>query len=196
MADICGPFTLEQLDLFGNLDGLAFSLDSEIWSSADTCILEFSGDITGVADVSASGILERTGEAIITASGSLESDAVVEKVGEAIITGSAELSAVIQRILSGEGSFFGEGSLSAAGGLTVNAVAFIVGNGDIVVDPIKIVFSGGSITAAGLIAANGYIYGQEWSDVADDANTWTTVSPESNIWTTRTSGSNTWLQRG
>ena len=56
MADVCGPFTLEGLDQFGTLDSLAFSLDSSVWTSANTCILEFSSSVTGTAQAIADAI--------------------------------------------------------------------------------------------------------------------------------------------
>jgi hypothetical protein len=48
MADVCGPFTLEDLDQFGDLDSLAFSLDSEIWTLASTCIFDVSLATTAI----------------------------------------------------------------------------------------------------------------------------------------------------
>lgn len=73
MAEICGPFTLEQLDLFGTLDSLAFSLDDAVWESANTCILEGAGEINGIGTMSAlTGYLKDsdaafTGYALMTA---------------------------------------------------------------------------------------------------------------------------------
>jgi hypothetical protein len=74
------------------------------------------------------------------------------------------------------------------------------------------------VSVNGIATTNvvGYIYGEEWGDVAPEDNTWTlssvgsnnwtTVSPESNewtpvpsqdnTWTTQTQGSNTWLPNG
>jgi hypothetical protein len=72
----------------------------------------------------------------------------------------------------------------------------VLGNGELFVRPSRTTFAAGSFVASGDILVNGYIYGQEWSAVADEANTWTTVSPESNTWTTRTSGTNTWQRLG
>ncbi len=48
MADVCGPFTLEQLDLFGSIDSLAFSLDSTVWTDANVCIIEAAASASGV----------------------------------------------------------------------------------------------------------------------------------------------------
>ncbi len=54
-ADVCGPFTLEQLDLFGgNLDALPYSLDDPIWTLSTTCVLYGEGNVTGVGNVTAS----------------------------------------------------------------------------------------------------------------------------------------------
>jgi hypothetical protein len=192
----CGPWVLEDLDQYGSLDSLSFSLDSAVWTSADTCILKFEGAITGEGAVTASGSLTREGEATITGSGTLISDAYRERSAEAILTGTADVVAAAQRVRSGEGFFSGEGFLAATGGLEVNAIAFILGDGEIIVGATLIAAGRAGITGVTSLGASGYVYGQEWSPVAEDANTWTTVSPESNVWTTRTSGSNTWLQRG
>lgn len=67
MADICGPYTLEQLDLFNNLDDLAFSLDSAIWTSADTCIFEGAASVSASATTSAEAIRIRLSAASVTA---------------------------------------------------------------------------------------------------------------------------------
>lgn len=196
MADVCGPFTLEQLDLFGNIDGLAFSLDSAVWTSADTCILEFSGAITGEGTATAGGYLIRDGEGAITGSGEVVAAAYREREGEGSILGSAELTATSSRIRDGQAEFFAEGFLEATGGLEFNAVAFVLGDGELYVFPQRTTLAAGSIIASGSLNAPGYIYGEEWSVVNDEANTWTTVSPESNVWTTVTPGTNTWQLRG
>jgi hypothetical protein len=49
----CGPWTLDQLDAFGSLESLAFSLDDPIWESPDTCILDAQAQITGVGTLTA-----------------------------------------------------------------------------------------------------------------------------------------------
>jgi len=93
-------------------------------------------------------------------------------------------------------SIFGEGTLTASGGLEVNAVAFVIGSGELIVIP-SITFSSiVALQATGALSGSGYIYGQEWSDVAEESNTWTPVAVESNTWTPVTAGSNTWAQNG
>ena len=42
---IQGP-SVEQLDLWGNLDALLWSLDSDIWPEAELCLLDISGKVT------------------------------------------------------------------------------------------------------------------------------------------------------
>ena len=72
----------------------------------------------------------------------------------------------------------------------------MLGNAFVYARPTRTTFSSADFVASGNVLADGYIYGEEWSSVGEDANTWTTTIPESNIWTTRTPGTNTWLQRG
>ena len=192
----CGPWVLEDLDQFGNIDSLAFSLDSAIWASADTCILDFSGAITGQGSVIAAGKRTRTAEGVISGFGSLDGNGLRERLFSGSIQAAGFLSSGTTRTRTADGSIFGIGSLSAFGGLQVDAIAFILGNGEIVVNGQLIANKSATFFGISSVNATGYIYGQEWSAVADEANTWTTVSPESNVWTTRTSGTNTWLQRG
>jgi hypothetical protein len=69
-ADVCGPFTLEQLDLFGgNLDTLAFSLDDAVWTSANTCVLYGEGQVSATGNLDTVVIRIRPGEGAISAVG-------------------------------------------------------------------------------------------------------------------------------
>jgi hypothetical protein len=135
MADICGPFTLEDLDQFGTLDSLPFSLNSSVWTSTTTCIMFFASDISNTATVSALGGMN------VEASGSIEANA----------------------------------TLSAEASRTRNGVI--------------------DIAAMGAMSIEGYIYGEEWSDVSEESNTWSIVSANSNTWTNVPAGTNTWLRQ-
>ena len=50
MADICGPFTLDQLDQFGKVDAIQITFDSPIWQSTDTCITLNAGSASAFPD--------------------------------------------------------------------------------------------------------------------------------------------------
>ena len=73
MADQCGPWSIDDLDLFGTIDSIEITLDSPIWESADTCILEFSGAITGEGTAQAQASYEAAGAADVAGSGVLAS---------------------------------------------------------------------------------------------------------------------------
>jgi hypothetical protein len=51
------------------------------------------------------------------------------------------------------------------------------------------------VDAISSIIINGYIYGEEWSDVSEESNTWSIVSANSNTWTNVPAGTNTWLRQ-
>ena len=172
MADVCGPFTLDQLDGFGTLDSLAFSLDSAIWTSPDTCILQSSAAITGEGSVEASGNATRNGEAVITASGTVIADAFRERTAEAIIVGSSDLVSEGIRIRTAAGSITGELFLSANGGFEAFGVAFLFGDGQLVVDAQITAAGEGKFTGAWTVDSAGYIYGEEWRPVPADTNVW------------------------
>ena len=197
MADQCGPWSIDDLDLFGTIDSIEITLDSPIWESADTCILEFSGAITGEGSVETAANYTAEGTGTIAGAGTLASGAERTRTVEGIIAGAGTLATACVRIRADNlASIFGEGTLTAFGGLEQNAIAIVLGGGEIVVIP-SITFSSlGALQATGALSGSGYIYGQEWSDVAEESNTWTPVAVVSNTWTPRTAGSNTWAQNG
>jgi hypothetical protein len=85
---------------------------------------------------------------------------------------------------------------TASGGLEQNAIALVLGGGELIVIP-NITFSSiVALQATGVLSGSGYIYGQEWSPVAEETNTWTPAAVESNTWTPVTAGTNTWAQNG
>jgi hypothetical protein len=197
MADQCGPWSIDQLDLFGTIDSIEITLDSPIWESADTCILEFSGAITGEGSVETAANYTAAGTGAIAGAGTLATGAERTRTVEGIIAGAGTLTTAYSRIRTDNfASIFGEGTLTASGGLEVTAVAFVIGGGELIVIP-SITFSSiVALQATGVLSGSGYIYGQEWSDVAEESNTWTPVAVESNTWTPVTAGSNTWAQNG
>ena len=197
MADQCGPWSIDDLDLFGTIDSIEITLDSPIWDSADTCILEFSGAITGEGTAQAQASYEVAGEGSIAGAGLLASSAERTRTVEGFISGVGTATGSCIRIRAdNSASILGEGSLSAFGGLEQISVAFVLGSGEVIVIPYITYSSVAAIQATGALSGSGYIYGQEWSDVADETNTWTPVTEGSNTWTPVTAGSNTWAQNG
>jgi len=197
MADQCGPWSIDDLDLFGTIDSIEITLDSPIWESADTCILEFSGAITGEGTAQAQANYEAAGAADVAGSGVLASSAERTRTVEGFITGVGTATGSCIRIRAdNSASILGEGTLSAFGGLEETAVAFVLGSGELIILPSITFSSVAALQATGALSGSGYIYGQEWSDVADETNTWTPVTAGSNTWTPVTAGSNTWAQNG
>jgi hypothetical protein len=172
MADVCGPFTLDQLDGFGTLDSLAFSLDSAIWTSADTCILESSGAITGEGSAESGGYVIRGGEAVITASGAVVADAYRERTFEAIIVGSGALASDGIRMRTASGAITGELTMSATGGFEAFGIAFLLGDGELVIDTQVTAAGEGKFTGTWTVDTTGYIYGEEWRLVPAETNVW------------------------
>jgi hypothetical protein len=198
MADQCGPWSIDQLDLFGTIDSIQITLDSPIWDSADTCILEFAGDITGEGSVTVQGNYTAQGEGQIAGTGTLASGAERTRTVEGIIAGAGTLATACVRIRADNlASIFGEGTLSAFGGLEAKrGCPSCLGGGELIVIP-SITFSSlVALQATGVLSGSGYIYGQEWSPVAEETNTWTPAAVESNTWTPVTAGTNTWAQNG
>jgi hypothetical protein len=197
MADQCGPWSIDDLDLFGTIDSIEITLDSPIWESADTCILEFSGAITGEGTAQAQANYEAAGAADVAGSGVLASSAERTRTVEGFIAGVGTATGSCIRIRAdNSASIFGEGTLSAFGGLEETAVAFVLGSGELIILPSITFSSVAALQATGALSGSGYIYGQEWSDVAEETNTWTPVTAGSNTWTPVTAGSNTWAQNG
>lgn len=172
MADVCGPFTLDELDGFGTLDSLAFSLDSDIWTSPDTCILEFSGAITGEGSVESSGFAIRGGEAVIAASGAITADAYRERTFEAIIVGSGSVVTDGIRVRTSGGSITGSLAMSATGGFEAFGIAFVLGNGELIIDTQITAVGAGKFTGTWTVDSAGYIYGEEWRPIPAGTNVW------------------------
>jgi len=85
---------------------------------------------------------------------------------------------------TGEVSVTPIGIFAGASSATGNASAFS--------DSEVFLSAGGSATGVATAGAIGYIYGQEWSDTATDANTWSDSSVGPTTWTDTNIGPNTW----
>lgn len=112
MADTCGPFTLEQLDLFGDLDSLAFSLDSAVWSSADTCILDNTANVSCQGNVFADGTATLDSEVGVSGSASVISS--VNRIREPVFRSPKTLTVSGTLTTSTAQKKFGSGSMYSA----------------------------------------------------------------------------------
>jgi hypothetical protein len=166
MADVCGPWTLEGLDQFGTLDSLAFSLDSPIWDSADTCVLSAEASAAGLATIQISP--------------------VVTKIAGASVIGEAATLALGGFFLEGSAAVLGQGGVVADGGLISFASGDIIGEGFAFASPSVIFLAESAVLGRATISASGTIMGEEWQDVPTGSNIWIPV----------TEGMNTWLRNG
>jgi hypothetical protein len=74
-ADYCGPFTIDDIDLFGTLEQINVSFDDPIWNSADTCIRYADGAVAGTGNVNANAFAIRN--AVGAVNGATHSNASV-----------------------------------------------------------------------------------------------------------------------
>lgn len=195
--DVCGPFTLEQLDLFGgNLDALPYSLDDAIWTLSTTCVHYGNGAVNSVATVTAGasnsttaqGAITSAGtvtasvariqhvESILTAAATVDCDAIRIRTVDGTITATGTMSGSLSPTFSGEGIILAQGSLTALAGYIVEASVAVASNAEVV--------------------CNAYKMGDEWVIIADQPNTWGDVAVQSNTWTQQSIGSNTWQRIG
>jgi hypothetical protein len=197
MADICGPFTLEDLDQFStSIDELAFSLDDPIWESEDTCILFSEGQIaaTSTVDAGANAAFEATG--FISAESGFLSLVERTRTVDGFINAAGDVSAEItkQMFVAGEINAFGE--MSALAGVEFSTEADIKAAG-FVSAKASAAFNGkGNISANASVFAILYLYGEEWSVAPEEENVWEEVADQSGVWTPITTGNNTWLKQG
>lgn len=196
MADVCGPYTLEGLDQFANLDALAFSLDSPIWESADTCIFDVtvSASASAAATVVAQRILD--GQASVSASASVSGSADRIRLDAASISADATVSSDAIRIRSGSASVSATATAIGLGGVEYQASASVYGYASATASPIAILDFRAVCTATGQVVCVGERLGENWTDETFGLNTWTDIHAGSNVWTQVPQGNNTWLRQG
>ena len=90
MADVSGPFTLDQLDQFGTMDSLAFSLDSDVWNTLT--IFDAGGSVSSSATTSGTGLRERLVDGSVTGSGSVSSSAIRIQFVDGFVSSSGTVS--------------------------------------------------------------------------------------------------------
>ena len=196
MADVCGPFTLDELDAFGGVDQLAFSLDNPIWQQADTCVLDSS------AAISSQGIAVADGNAILAFQGNISGAASINGNGfrirnyNAFITGNGSINANALRIRLFDGSIIGIGSISALGGVEYsgNGIAVVIATATAFASALR--ESAASVTGIASINITSDVIGENWADIAIDENTWQTLSSGSEVWVAINEENNEWLRKG
>lgn len=192
MADVCGPFTLEQLDQFGSIDSLAFSLDSEVWESANTCIFDVSASTSASASTDANGYRERFGDASITGNANTQSQAIRIRLDGASISAATNVSLDAIRLRLASASIQAYSEATGLGGVEYS------GSGDAICDSSAwsraylVRSASASIYATSSVVCRGIRIGDNWSNVPEGDNTWTTISSSSNTWTIAEQGNNTW----
>ena len=194
-SDICGPFSLEELDQFGTLDALPFSLDSEIWESPNTCIMFFAGTVNGAANVTAAPTRVRLDSAAISGAATVSGLGGLILSGTGSITANGTVTADGVRVRGGTTSITGDAEITALGGVIYNGTAYIEAETTVICFSNAIWSGDSSITSNAAVSTIGYIYGEEWTDVTEDSNVWSIVSANSNTWTNLPAGTNTWLRQ-
>lgn len=196
MADICGPFTLDQLDQFGKVDAIQITFDSPIWQSTDACItfnagsasafatvigigngiLASQSSVTGIASSALAAIRMRLADGLAAADATVSGDAIRVRLASSSVTGTASATGLGGVEYSGEGD-----ALAFA---TTEAIAWAVLDGN------------GAITGIAFVSADGGVLGEEWSLVPADSNTWNELASGGEVWVAVPEGANTWLLRG
>jgi hypothetical protein len=150
-ADVCGPFTLEQLDLFGDIDTIPFSLDSEIWESADTCVLYQEGQISAQGDVDVEYTRTRPGAGDISADGTVTGSVTRERFVAGEVNATGDVDAVVVRIREFSGA------ISATGDVTAEVIRVLVAAGVITAQSEVAASVAVTRTVEGAISAEGNV---------------------------------------
>lgn len=172
MADICGPFTLDQLDVFGGVNQLAFSLDNPIWQLPDTCVLFSTGSATGIASTVLNALRERTssGNATGIADTAMQATRVRTSTGSATAIAFASLNGI--RVRLSTGSATGVAVVSALGGVEFSAEGSATGRAIVEATAFAIYDSGGSVVGVAFVSADGTVLGEEWVAVPVGNEQW------------------------
>jgi hypothetical protein len=174
-AEKCGPFTLEELNFFGNLDTLAYSLDSEIWNDENVCAIQstpqffnadatvssdataiFSGNgsVLAVGEVTSNGTRLRTGNGAVTGFATVSSNANAIYSGSGAVAAQTTVAASSIRIRTSAGSVNGIATVTCFstaeyfGSAAINGTAFVNADG------VRIRLADGSISAAATVVAD------------------------------------------
>lgn len=190
MADVSGPFTIEQLDQFGNLDALPFSLDSSIWNTAT--IWGGSGSVSSNATVAADSGAIRGGAASVVVSASITADGYREYNATASIDCAVTTDADATRIIVFDAIVSCITSLAGLGGCQFDGSADITAQVDADGTPIAFYTTIGITECNATITAVAHIVGGNWQVEAVMNNNWTDSSAASNRWIPATINTNDW----
>jgi hypothetical protein len=163
MADVCGPFTLDQLDQFGTVDSITLTFDSPLWQSADTCILSSSATVSALASTTAQGNGIFAFFADVTGTGFSDATASRIRSTSASINGIAIAGVDPTRVRFYSASIVGDALASAFGGVVYSATANITGIATAEAFAYALRSSSGNITGICLVSADGEIIGENWT---------------------------------
>ena len=124
MADVSGPFTLDQLDQFGTIDSLAFSLDSDVWNTLT--VFDAGGSVLSSATTSGTGLRERLVDGSVTGSGSVSSSAIRIQFADSSVSSSGAVSLDAIRIQFVDSSVNASATTSALAGVVFSADSSII----------------------------------------------------------------------
>lgn len=182
--DVCGPLSLEQLDLVSpSLDALAFSLDDPIWSTA--CIRYAGGAGRLVLASSTFGSTERTAQAKGSIGFAAKAVPAVIRSAAANDTVSFSGASWFERIRGGDlrpsdrltfaatglGGYDANAAASAVLSLTTATYGVITAAG----------FGTGSLTVT--TAAEPHIDGEGWVVTVTAPEAWVPAPKASDLWT-------------
>jgi hypothetical protein len=195
--DVCGPFTLEQLDLFGgNLDALPYSLDDVIWTLNTTCVHYGNGAVNSAAIVTAGAFNSTSTQGAITSAGTVTASVARIKQVESILTAAATVGCDAIRIRTVDSTITATAMMDGSFSATFDGEGIIVAQGSFAALAGYIVEASVAISSDAEFVCNAYKMGDEWVIVADQPNTWSDVAAQSNTWTQQSIGSNTWQRIG
>jgi hypothetical protein len=117
---------------------------------------------------------------------------IADDNGRSICVGTGSLSASAIRTATVEGGFSGAAYVTALAGFTAEGTAQITGSGAVTATLNAISSIQAQVNGVASIISSLYVFGEEWSQVADEANTWSTVPAEGNTWAAAMAGANTW----
>jgi hypothetical protein len=141
-----------------------------------SAIYSFSGSITGTATFTGLGLRQRLADGSITSTGSAEGQPIRVRYFGANIDALATVTGLGGIVVSGSG--------------ILNSICTVNVRGN------AIFASRASMRNDTSSSATGYIYGEEWQNIASQATAWDTKSEGSNIWTDKTTGNNKWQLKG
>jgi hypothetical protein len=191
-ADYCGPFTIDDIDLFGTLEQINVSFDDPIWNSADTCIRYADGAVAGTGNVNAEAIRTRTAVGAINATGTVAANSIRIRLVTGAITGSGTVVADAVRLRLGSGQINGTATVTALGGVQYSGQASVIGVATVNANAFAVYSGIGSVNGNATVVCLGRIIGDEWSAETAGSESWNPIPANDTIWTDKSIGNQTW----